>query len=407
MFVSQGVPAARTMPLPLSTTGEARERTDFENSLGFSNERPATLRASQWVAVSAPSPLQTVGVDGLQCILRFMHPTEIAALLMPVSRNMQSLILKLYPLIREISKSPQILEYSRLAACIRTTDQTIAQLTQADNTPPQESVGTFKRMQKAFTSRGKEKERAAEAAAARTAQRNSQIREKVRLTSALEDNAESVAFHIARERLKRTQPDPPVLRSDSSRLHQAINAGDSELVRTVVPVYLNLPAQLMSQRGKIAWLGNAKGVCTLVHFGGYPCSDPMDTPELRQYDAIHAYVASIVCSELLLRDQKSQLVVRLELPDIDPVDSVRHAMDSGNPAVAASILLGIHESGADDELRQWLLKIASASWKEGGLDQCVAFVSESLGRVSTRAPTWIGPVVARLDSMRAVRCPPA
>jgi hypothetical protein len=190
-------------------------------------------------------------------------------------------------------------------------------------------------------------------------------------------------------------------------LHDAIDKGDVKLVRAGLREFLSLSPRLMPNVRKVAWLREPQGICTLEFFGQYPCGR-LSPLERRQYEAIMGYVDEIVVSKYTSLSEKVQLCVKLARVRIDPdsgvekldeLDVVAHAASNNNPAVAASILLGIHDSSAELELKQFLLAEIAASW-DGGLENCVDCVSDLLRPYEQRAPDWVNGVIARLKSMK-------
>ena len=245
--------------------------------------------------------------------------------------------------------------------------------------------------------------------------------QKAQLTSqleALEPGMEGVVFHFVAERMKGPRP---VRAADAvaqtmvptkeryGRLHKAIEDGEVEMVRAGLREFLSLSPALMSNSRKVAWLREPGGMCTL-EIVGRRCCGTLKVPERRCCEAVAAYVDEIVSSNYLLPSEKMQLCVKLERARPDPhsgamnvveLDIVRHAIRSSNPAVAASILLGIHNSSADAALKQCLLAAIAASW-DGGLATCVDSVSQSLRRYAHRAPEWVDGMVVGLESVKKV-----
>ena len=82
-------------------------------------------------------------------------------------------------------------------------------------------------------------------------------------------------------------------------------------------------------------------------------------------------------------------------------DICRNAMSSDhkNPAVAASIILGINESSASPEFKQTCLAAIGESW-HGGVGGFVDFVSSEMSRYERRAPEWVNDLVARLQVVK-------
>jgi hypothetical protein len=228
-----------------------------------------------------------------------------------------------------------------------------------------------------------------------------------------ESGFEEVVFHFASERIKgpRQGKAPDAARQEvqtpdvtaqelahrhglHGRLQNGLYKADVELVRAGMREFLSLPARLVPNDRKVIWLREAKGVGILQFFGRNRCGQ-LKEPEQRRYEVITAYVDEIVSSPVLTPSEKAQLCVNLG----ERGDIFRHALYHDNPAVAASVLLGILESSAGTELKQFLLGPVGDSW-HGGLSGLMDGVIGLLGRSQPLAPDWVDGVIARLQSVK-------
>jgi hypothetical protein len=379
------------------------------------------------------APLQLVTQYQKRSIAGCLTFTEATSLML-TSKDMHRAI-HADPLLRldEISPAFERLGCNGLLGRIQSAEAEIARLQPAPESkqqpaPPMPAAGAqtgsepggakwFKqaRARAAHALQGKERARQAEA----EKHLHEIETQKAQLTSqleALEPGMEGVVLHFVAERMKGPRP----LRAADAvaqtmvptkerygRLHKAIEDGEVETVRAGLRELLSLSPALMSNSRKIAWLREPGGMCTL-EIVGRRCCGTLKAPERRCFDAVAAYVEEIVSSNYLLPSEKMQLCVKLERAGPDPhsgamtvveLDIVRHAMRSSNPAVAASILLGIHNSSADAALKQSLLAAIAASW-DGGLATCVDCVTQSLRNYAHRAPEWVDGMVAGLQSVK-------
>lgn len=334
-------------------------------------------------------------------VIEFLQLADAQSLML-TCKDMHSAVLKFFWLEREIASSPQMGGLEQMIVDIHRTDAAIAQLSPPSQAKVDASPGALKRLLLAVTPKSAEKKKTEPQAAAPNEFRN-QIHSKSTLVDSLESEVESVAFHIASQRLERRE-DTPAPKPQYSRFHEAIYQGDVELVETALPIYLALPTRLMSHERKIEWLSHGKEMCSLEFFGRYSCGDSrgaMYGQELGWYKAIRVYVREIAGSPNLTSDEKTQLVIRVKAPV--ERDIVRHAVDNSNPAVAAAVLVGIHESAAAPKLKNNLLASASSSWTDGGLDECITVVSEALGELVQSE--WVVEMVERLQRMKETSQP--
>ncbi|MES2786802.1 MAG: hypothetical protein V4684_15165 [Pseudomonadota bacterium] len=222
----------------------------------------------------------------------------------------------------------------------------------------------------------------------------------------LEPQIEAVAFHFAAERLKGPRPVQssqamtPVLsltRKKDGWLHSAIETGDVQLVRAGLREFLSLPVILMPNDRKVAWLPEPHGKALLASFGQHRCG-LLKSQERGTYNAIAAYVDEIVSSNTLTPQEKLQVCLKP-----GGLDIFQHAMGRSNPAVAAMLVLGIHESSADQHLKQFLLGTLFDAWR--GRANCVNFVIEQLSIYAYRAPAWVGDLNDRLHQVKATTHP--
>jgi hypothetical protein len=225
-----------------------------------------------------------------------------------------------------------------------------------------------------------------------------------------EPQIERVVFHYVSERLERprlghdlgatatglaasaTGQAAAVPADGRGILNHAIENGDVAQVRLLVRKLLRLPEAMMPSARKLDRLVlQAQG--PLEFFGQHMCGF-LKRPEQRQYEAITACADEIVSAGIFSSLEELKLMSKL-------ADICRSAMSSDyiNPAVAASILLGVSESSASPELKQTCLAAMGGSW-HGGVAGFVDFVSEELLRYRRRAPEWVNDLVARLQGIK-------
>jgi len=176
-------------------------------------------------------------------------------------------------------------------------------------------------------------------------------------------------------------------------LHEALRDGNALLVRAGLREFLALPQALMPNAQKVEWLRSPLGTGMLESFGRHLCGT-FKVPELQHYEAIHAYVQEIVSSPYLSAIDKQELCITP-----GGLDIVGHCLTSHNPAVAASIILGIHESSASPLLKRQLFSAMGVGWARplGRIDGVIT----ALGWRSNHAPDWVGGMLERLNGARA------
>ena len=204
---------------------------------------------SQHSGAAALAPLQCMTSIPEKNVIEFLQPTEAQSLML-TCKGMQAAVVKFSWLKHEIAISPQMCGLEKLIVNIRCTDERIAQLSPSSQPKVDASPGALKRMLRAITPKAAEKKSTEPQVAGQNELRN-QIQGKSALVDSLESEVESVAFHIASQRLKRKETSAP--KPEYSRFHEAIYQGDVELVETALPIYLALPTRLMSHERKIEW----------------------------------------------------------------------------------------------------------------------------------------------------------
>jgi len=214
---------------------------------------------------------------------------------------------------------------------------------------------------------------------------------------------DQLVFHIASGHAR----DPvPGSKSKYGEVHKAMHDGNVDLVRAGLREFLGLSEHLIPKNRKLACLREANGMCSLEYFGQYPLVH-LDPAVQRQCEAIFAFVDEIVSTQYLDAPEKMLLCVNPVLLRIDDstgveglvkINVVRRAMSSKNPAVAAFILLGIHEAAAGVQLKHSLLGAAADSWS--GVAHCVDAVIDSLRPFQDQQPNWVGDVLARLQNIK-------
>jgi len=174
-----------------------------------------------------------------------------------------------------------------------------------------------------------------------------------------------------------------------SKLNKAIKDGNVALARLVVRQYLRLPASLMSSAAKLDRLVLQPGG-PLEYFGVHRCG--FLNEEKMQYESLMACTDEIVSSGIFMPSDEVKLCAKL-------AEICRGVMRTNNPAVAASILLGVHESSAIPQLKQACLAAIGDTW-HSGLDGFVDSVSKDLVRYKRGAPEWVNSVMTRLLTVK-------
>ncbi len=395
-----------------ATSAPREPRTSIENA--HSAGRPAVLQPPL-----PRAPLQLVAQYQKRAIAEYLPLTDATSLML-TSKDMHRAIHG-DPVMRlnEVAPAFERLGCNALLGRIQSAHAEISRVRPNGGQPaaPAGPSQWFKlaRARAAPVFQGKERARQSEA----ENHLNELEAHKAQLTlqlQAMEPGVEGVIFHFAAGRTKGPRPPsdshraaPPTvpIRMRYGRLHKAIEDGEVETVRVGLREFLSLPPALMPNARKVAWLREPGGMCTL-EIVGRRCCGSLQEPEQRCLEAVTAYIDEVVSSSCLLPSEKMQLCVKLDLTTPDPhsgamnvvqLDIVRHAMRCSNPAVAAAILLGIHNSGADAAVKQILLSEIGSSW-DGGLETCIDCVSTSLLRYAHRAPVWVHGMVAALESVK-------
>jgi len=181
-----------------------------------------------------------------------------------------------------------------------------------------------------------------------------------------------------------------------AKIHQAVENGEVELVRSFMREFLSLSPRLVSNEKKVEWLREPKGA-PMLPIMARRCCGTLKEPERRLNEAIGAYVEEIVGSQYMSVAEKIQICLKLQAVHRDwqtghnnrlEVDLVRYAYDCSNAAIAASVLLGIYRSAAEPTIKSALLTTAASAW-DGGLRACTNEVGRSLTRYRHRAEDWV------------------
>ena len=175
-------------------------------------------------------------------------------------------------------------------------------------------------------------------------------------------------------------------------LNQAVHDGNVELVRSGLREFLALPQALTLDKQKVSWLRQPSGMPTLASFGQRGCFK-LDAHEQRQCEAIHAYVHEIVSSPYLSPIEKEELCVKP-----GGLDIVGHCLRNNNPAVAALIILGIHESSAVPQLKQQMFAAMGVA-RARPMDRLESVITALRWRAD-RAPEWVEGLLARLAGVK-------
>jgi hypothetical protein len=162
-------------------------------------------------------------------------------------------------------------------------------------------------------------------------------------------------------------------------LHRSMGGGNPELVASLVNELVN--SKVFSPSREASLHGALSEVCERAMGSGDP-------------ELVASIRSEIASANLFSPPEEMNLMSKL-------ADICRSAMSSDykNPAVAASLLLGVSESSASPELKQTCLAAMGGSW-HGGVAGFVDFVSDELLRYKRRAPEWVNDVVARLQVIK-------
>jgi len=390
-------------PIPaeaINNNNESQTEGGNANAPGFAASAPLTIARQERLPLA---PLQRVTPYEKRNIAEFL--TFVEAISLMLSSKDMHLAIQADPWLRldEISPSLQRLEIDELLASIQSLE---AQISAG---PPADAVKrsiSFAGLSFQIRQSAKAQQAARQAQERETKAQGAQLTTRL---EALEPVVEDLVFHFASERMKGPRLPgaaaqlyaPPA--KIARRLHEAIDKGDVELVRAGLREFLSLPERLMPNARKIAWLREP-----LKSFGQHRCGK-FEPKERQQYEAIIAYVDEIVSSQYLSDSERSEFCHKPERLERDARavdrDIFGYALFYNNPAVAAAVLLGIHESSAEPPLKQALLAATGPSW--GGLGNCVDCAIDMLRRYDDRAPEWFGGVIARLRAVKTAPPPPA
>jgi hypothetical protein len=237
--------------------------------------------------------------------------------------------------------------------------------------------------------------------------KEAQLAQATQRLQAFEPQIEQVVFHYVSERLERPRlghdlAAATIVNVESasaevaavpedirSKLNKAIKDGNTALARLGVRQYLCLPASLMSSAAKLDRLVLQPGG-PLEYPGVHRCG--FLNEEKMQYESLMACTDEIVSSGTFMPSDEVKLCAKL-------AEICRGVMRTNNPAVAASILLGVHESSAIPQLKQACLAAIGDTW-HSGLDGFVDSVSKDLVRYKRGAPEWVNSVTIRLLTVK-------
>ena len=333
------------------------------------------------------SPFERMWNEGIPKITRYLTFNEAASLMVADRRSRLSLYAD--PLLRldEIARELGRLGCNELITRIRAIDSDISTLreeSRARHYLPGTTLGlSAKKAQRANL------QALDESLCARAVQEQG--------LQKLQPGIEEVVFHFAsaRQQGPRQGPAPstsaPRLKSQRS-LNQAVHDGNVELVRSGLREFLALPQALTLDKQKVSWLRQPSGMPTLASFGQRGCFK-LDAHEQRQCEAIHAYVHEIVSSPYLSPIEKEELCVKP-----GGLDIVGHCLRNNNPAVAALIILGIHESSAVPQLKQQMFAAMGVA-RARPMDRLESVITALRWRAD-RAPEWVEGLLARLAGVK-------
>ncbi|MBC7437544.1 MAG: hypothetical protein H7332_15930 [Bdellovibrionales bacterium] len=372
-----------------------------------SNLRGVTRRDSEAEVRVKPGSLQRATRDDQRNIISFLTLRE-AVRLMLTSADMQGLI-HADPWFRQddLYRSLDKMGLGGLARTMQSLESELSGLHPDEAVPMQLTAGCCCGL-----------------LLARTAARAAQSAEQTRLAEvrgvegqmaqvearlqAFEPQIEQVVFHHVSERLHRpglgldkaalsaaiTVPDRARAAGRgqaSSALAAGIKSGDAAQVRLAVRKFLGLPA---------AWMSSARKLDRLMQHLSGPLDDLAQAGcgtmsyEMRQYGVIMAAVDEIVSAGVFSGPEEMVLASKL-------ADICRSAMGGyyKNPALVASILLGVHASTGRPELKHSCLAAIGEPW-HGGLPGFVDFASGELLRWRSEALEWADGVVEQLEALK-------
>lgn len=392
---------------------ETQEKGDIGEAPNLTASQPVTV-ARQTLAPLAP--LQCTTLYEKRNIAQYLTFVEAVSLMLASTDMHQAIQGDLVLRLDEISASLRRLGFDPLLVDIKSLDAEIAELQRQLGpgatvvaTPADTARKGFSLARLSLQFRRSAKQPKETPAQAELREKTTQKDQLATLMEAHEPDIQDVLLHFADERLK----GPRALTAAAQvyvprgkitfRLLDAIGKGDVALVRACVREFLSLPERTMPAANKLSWLHG-----TLSFLARLRCED-LASSELWRYEATIAYVDEIISSPYLADEDKRSFCHQLQTLARNgrtfERDIFGYALFHDSPVVAAAILLGIHESCANPELKQSLLAGISASW--GGIGPCVDCVSGFLEPFKGRAPQWIPGFMEALERMKPVPAKPA
>ncbi len=166
---------------------------------------------------------------------------------------------------------------------------------------------------------------------------------------------EGVVVHFARERMhgprkgqaRETGAIARTLKAEQTLqgfLRAADEESDSALESALLREFLSLPTRLMPNAQKVQWLQQPMGMASQEAFvrTSFGSFEPLN---LRRFDAYATRITEIAGSKYLDRTDKAQILTHPA-----DIDLFHIAVSNDNYAVAALLLLGIHESSQAQRL---------------------------------------------------------
>jgi hypothetical protein len=395
----------RPVPSEAIKQGETPIGGGDSDTLDFGASKPVTVSHQERLPLA---PFQCVTFYDKRRTAEFLTFTEAISLML-ASRDMH-LAIKDDPLLRldEISLSFQALGCNQLVRSIHDIEAQISEL-QRQAGPGSVMAGTpadlakrsisfaglsfqIRRSPKALRAKEMEVQAAKDAEVeARVREKTAQKAQHAAKLEPFESAFEDVVLHFASEHLNGSPRAPAAIvqayappEKIAARLRDVIDKGDVKLARVGLHEFLGVSNLLMPNTRKVAQLRE------LLKFFSQHCCGKFEELERRQYDTLIACVDEIVSSKFLSDSEKGEFFHKLDRLErngrVVERDIFGYALFHNNPAVAAAILLGIHESSAEPNLKQTLLATIAASW--GGLGNCVDVVTDMLLPYAHRALDW-------------------
>lgn len=139
-------------------------------------------------------------------------------------------------------------------------------------------------------------------------------------------------------------------------LHCALERGHVDMVLSILRPVMGAPQALTrGERYRFLLAPSSTGQPMLSVLCAGPHSSPLSPERVFQCEAIHAYVKGIVNSPALSDAEKESLVSAYGGPPGGEQTAAKLALESGSPAQAAAMLLGVLESEAPPALKTRLL----------------------------------------------------